>query len=112
VAKYVSQPAFGFTHQIFLMNLAAWNRLSDGDKKILRDEGRKMEDLWYQEYDRMAQAEIAELEKRGATVTKVGMAQEKLNEVWAQGLWELAEKKSPAETKEIYGVVKAKGLTY
>jgi hypothetical protein len=32
--------------------------------------------------------------------------------VWAQGLWELAEKKSPAETKEIYGVVKAKGLTY
>jgi TRAP-type transport system periplasmic protein len=112
VAKFVSQPAFGFTHQIFLMNLAAWNRLSDGDKKILRDEGRKMEDVWYQEYDRMAQAEIAELEKRGATVTKLGMSQEKLNEVWAQGLWELAEKKSPAETKEIYGVVKAKGLTY
>ena len=37
------------------------------------------------------------------------MAQEKLNEVWAQGLWELAEKKSPVETKEIYGVVKARG---
>ena len=47
VAKYVSQPAFGFTHQLFLMNLATWNRLPEADKKILLDEGRKMEDLWF-----------------------------------------------------------------
>jgi TRAP-type transport system periplasmic protein len=111
-AKYVSLPAFGFTHQIFLMNLAAWNRLPDADKKMLREEGSRMEEVWYQEYDRLAQAEIAELEKRGATVTKLGLSQEKLNEVWAQGQWELAEKKSPAEAKEIYGVLKGKGLTF
>src|SRR5262245_10991522 len=111
-AKFVSQPAFGYTHQIFLMNLDAWKRLSEGDKKILREEGRKIEDVWFAEYDRMAREEIAELEKRGATVTKLGPSQEKLNEVFAQGLWELAEKKSPAETKEIYGIAKAKGLTY
>ena len=72
VAKYLAQPSFGFTHQLFLMNLAAWNRLSDADKKLLLDEGRKIEEVWYREYDRMADAEIKELIAKGVTVSQLG----------------------------------------
>jgi TRAP-type transport system periplasmic protein len=111
VAKYLAQPSFGFTHQLFLMNLATWNRFSDADKKLLLDEGRKMEDLWYQEYDRLAEAEVKELIGKGVTVSKLGPSQARLNEVWSEGLWELAEKKSPAEAKALRAIAKAKGLT-
>jgi TRAP-type C4-dicarboxylate transport system substrate-binding protein len=111
VAKYVSQPAFGYAHQLFLMNLDTWNRLPDADKKIMLDVGRQMEDLWYTEYEKMADAELKELIAHGTTVTTFGASEAKLNEVWAQGIWDLARQKSPAETKEIYELVKAKGLT-
>jgi TRAP-type C4-dicarboxylate transport system substrate-binding protein len=111
VAKYLAQPSFGFTHQLLLMNLAAWNRLSDADKKLLLDEGRKIEEVWYREYDRMADAEIKELIAKGVTVSQLGPSKAKLDEVWSEGLWELAEKKSPAETKELRQIAKAKGLT-
>jgi TRAP-type transport system periplasmic protein len=111
VAKYLAQPSFGFTHQLFLMNLAAWNRLSDADKKLLLDEGRKIEEVWYREYDRMAEAEIKELIAKGVTVSKLGPGQAKLNEVWSEGLWDLAEKKSPNEAKELRQIAKSKGLT-
>ncbi len=111
VAKYLAQPSFGFTHQLLLMNLATWNRLSDADKKLLLDEGRKIEEVWYREYDRMAEAEIKELIAKGVTVSQLGPSQAKLNEVWSEGLWELAEKKSPTETKELRQIAKAKGLT-
>ena len=109
VAKYLAQPSFGFTHQLFLMNLATWNRLSDADKKVLLDEGRKIEEVWYREYDRMAEAEVKELIAKGVTVSKLGPDQAKLNEVWSEGLWELAEKKSPNEAKELRAIAKSKG---
>src|SRR5215216_7313858 len=111
VAKYVTQPSFGFTHQLILMHGEAWNRLSDADKKILLEAGRQMEDVWYQEYDRMAAEEIKELTSRGATVTALGPSHAKLNEVWGEGLWELAEKKSPNEARELRQIAKSKGLT-
>jgi TRAP-type C4-dicarboxylate transport system substrate-binding protein len=111
VAKYIAQPSFGFTHQLFLMNLAAWNRFSDADKKLLLDEGRKMEEVWYREYDRMAEQELKDLAGKGVTVSKLGPSQAKLNTVWSEGLWELAEKKSPAEAKALRALAKSKGLT-
>ena len=85
VAKYLAQPSFGFTHQLFLMNLATWNRLSDADKKLLLDEGRKIEEVWYREYDRMADAEIKELIAKGVTVSQLGPSKAKLDQVWSEG---------------------------
>jgi TRAP-type mannitol/chloroaromatic compound transport system substrate-binding protein len=111
VAKYVSQPSFGYTHQLMLMNLNTWKAFSAADQKILLDAGKKMEEVWYEKYNAMADKEIAELKAKGVTLTKLGPSQQKLNQVWAQGLWELAEKKSPADAKELHALAKAKGLT-
>ena len=53
VAKYMLRPSFGLSHYLFLMNLNAWNRLTDAERNILLAEGRKAEDTWFKEYDRM-----------------------------------------------------------
>ena len=84
VAKYLAQPSFGFTHQLFLMNLATWNRLSDADKKLLLDEGRKIEEVWYREYDRMADAEI-KADRQGRHRQSARPQQAKLDRVWSEG---------------------------
>jgi len=111
VAKYVSQPSFGYTHQLMLMNLNTWRGFSAADQKILLDAGKVLEETWYQKYNGMAEAEIKELQARGVILTKLGPSPEKLNQVWAEGLWDLAEKKSPAEAKELRALAKSKGLT-
>jgi TRAP-type transport system periplasmic protein len=111
VAKQLVQPTYGVNHYLFLANLGAWNRLSDADKKIMIDEGRKLEEVWYKEYEKMAAAEIKDLLAKGMTVAKLGTSQAKMNEIWAAGQWELAEKKSPAEAKELRALAKAKGIT-
>ena len=70
-----------------------------------------MEEVWYREYDRMAEAEVKELLARGVTVSQLASSRDKLNQVWSEGLWDLAEKKSPNEAKELRAIAKAKGLT-
>jgi TRAP-type mannitol/chloroaromatic compound transport system substrate-binding protein len=45
VAKYMLRPSFGLAHYLFLMNLNAWNRLTDAERNILLAEGRKAGDL-------------------------------------------------------------------
>lgn len=111
VAKYLTQPSYGVNHYLFLANLNTWNSLSDADKKILLDEGRKLEEAWYKEYDKMAAAEIKELLAKGMTVTKLSASRDRLNELWAEGQWALAEKKSPAEAKALRALAKSKGIT-
>ena len=84
VAKYVTQPSFGYTHQLMLMNLNTWKGLSPADQKLLLDAGRKMEEVWYEKYTGMADQEIKDLQAKGVTLTKLGPSREKLNQVWAE----------------------------
>jgi TRAP-type transport system periplasmic protein len=95
-----------------LMNLDAWNRLSDDQRKILGEQGRKMEDTWFREYDRMVQEEEAALIQRGMQVTEMGPAQKaKVEGAWAQAQWDLAEKKSGKDAKDLRELLKRQGLT-
>ena len=111
VAKFVSEPSFGYTHQLFLMNLGTWNKFSDADKKLLLAEGRKMEQVWYAEYDKLAANEIKQLVSRGVTMSKLAASKAKLDATWSEGLWGLAIKKSPTEAKALHALAKSKGLT-
>jgi TRAP-type C4-dicarboxylate transport system substrate-binding protein len=110
VAKYMLRPGFGLSHYLMLMNLDAWNRLSDDQRKILGEQGRKMEDTWFREYDRMVQEEEAALIQRWMQVTEMGPAQ-KAKVAWAQAQWDLAEKKSGKDAKDLRELLKRQGLT-
>jgi TRAP-type C4-dicarboxylate transport system substrate-binding protein len=94
------------------MNLNTWNGLSAADRTVLLAEARKAEETWNREYDRMAKEEEAELIKRGMQITEMGADQKaKLPSAWAEAQWELAEKKSGQEVKDLRALLKGKGLT-
>jgi TRAP-type C4-dicarboxylate transport system substrate-binding protein len=112
VAKHMLRPSFGRAHYLFLMNLNAWNRLTDAERNILLAEGRKAEETWFREYDRMVQEEEAELIKRGMQITEMGEAQKtKVQAAWAQAQWDLAEKKNGQEARDLRETLKRQGLT-
>jgi TRAP-type transport system periplasmic protein len=112
VAKYMLRPGFGLSHYLMLMNLDAWNRLSDDQRKTMAEQGRRMEDTWFREYDRMVQDEEAALIQRGMQITEMGPAQKtKVEGAWAQAQWDLAEKKSGKDAKELRELLKRQGLT-
>jgi TRAP-type C4-dicarboxylate transport system substrate-binding protein len=114
VAKYMLRPGFGVAHQLLLMNLGAWNRLSESERQIFLREGRKIEEIWYKEYDRMVDEEERVLvNEKGMKITEMGDAQKaKLQRTWAETIWKLAEGKSPQEAKEVRDIGRSKGLTY
>ena len=112
VAKYMLRPSFGLSHYLFLMNLNAWNRLTDAERNALLAEGRKVEEIWFKEYDRMVDEEEAALLQRGMQITEMGAAQkQKVQAAWAASQWELAEKKSGQEAKELRELLKRQNLT-
>jgi TRAP-type C4-dicarboxylate transport system substrate-binding protein len=112
VAKYMLRPSFGLSHYLFLVNLNTWNRLGEADRDIILAEGRKVEEVWFKEYDRMVQDEEAALLQRGMQITEMGTPQkEKLQAAWAQAQWDLAEKKSGQEAKDLHELLKRQNLT-
>jgi TRAP-type C4-dicarboxylate transport system substrate-binding protein len=112
VAKYMLRPGFGYSTYLFLMNLNAWNKLTDAERAVITAEARKAEEIWHQEYDRMCQEEQAELIKRGMQITEMGPEQKsKLQPAWATAQWDMAEKKSGQEAKDLHALLKSKGLT-
>jgi TRAP-type C4-dicarboxylate transport system substrate-binding protein len=112
VAKYMLRPSFGLSHYLFLMNLNSWNRLTEAERNALLAEGRKVEEIWFKEYDRMVQEEEAELIKRGMQITEMGADQKaKLQATWAAAQWDMAEKKSGQEAKDLRELLRRQGLT-
>lgn len=111
VAKYMLRPGFGFTTQPIFMNLASWNRLSDAEKKIISDEGRKAEASWPKQSAAMMIEEEKALLGKGMQIVQMGDAQKaKLKDVWAEGLWEMTAQKAPKEIAELRAFAKSKGL--
>lgn len=111
VAKYLVRPAFGFSMYPIFMNLAAWKRLTDGEKKILLEEGVKLDDHGYKEFGRVAAEEEKALLANGMRITYLGDVQKaKLKQAWSNGLWEAAAQKAKKDIDELRAFAKAKGL--
>jgi TRAP-type C4-dicarboxylate transport system substrate-binding protein len=112
VAKYMLRPSFGLSHYLLLVNLNTWKALNEAERNAMLAEGRKVEEIWFKEYDRMVDEEQAELIKRGMQVTEMGAQQKaKLQAAWASAQWELVEKKNGQEGKDLHALLKKAGLT-
>jgi TRAP-type C4-dicarboxylate transport system substrate-binding protein len=113
VAKYMMRPAFGFSVQPILINLRLWNSLGETDRKILLDEGRKVEDSWFKEAGRLAEEEEKELLAKGMSLTQMGAPQRaKLRQAWGDGLWEtsLANEKNRKDVEQLRQFARQKKL--
>jgi TRAP-type transport system periplasmic protein len=114
VSKYLLRPAFGVETAPILMNLNAWNRLSEADRQIIQQEARKVEDAFFKEVVRMWQDEEKALFAKGMAVTQMGEAQKaKLHAAWADGIWALAAapEKNRKDVEELRQFARSKKLT-
>lgn len=111
VSKFLLRPAFGFNMNPIFMNLAAWNKLSPADQKILVDTGKKYEAIWFKEAGRLAAEEDKALLAKGMQIVEMGPAfKAKAASAWSEGLWELGLTKSKKEVEEMRAIAKSKGL--
>jgi len=111
VTKFVLRPAFGTTTQLIFINRAAWDKLSDAEKKVLTAAAEKAEETYYNGYTKLVEDELAKLTKAGMTIAEMGPEQKaKLTDAWAAGQWENAAKKMPAETDALRKLAVSKGL--
>jgi TRAP-type C4-dicarboxylate transport system substrate-binding protein len=113
VSKHLLRPAFGVETAPILMNLNAWNRLSEADRQIIQQEARKVEDNFYKEIVRMWQEEEKALVGRGMSATQMGDAQKaKLSAAWSDGIWAMAaaQEKHRKEVEELRQFAKSKNV--
>lgn len=111
VAKYLLRPTFGKVVYPIFMNLNAWNKLTDAQRKIMLDEGRKVEDTWFAEWVQLGDEEYRQLIAKGAQPTEMGAPQKaKLTRALYDTLWEVALKLNTREIEPLRDFAKAKGL--
>lgn len=111
VAKYLLRPTFGYVVHPIFMNLAAWNKLTNAERKILLQEGRKIEDQWYVESVRVAAEEEKALLAKGAIITQLGQSQKaRLDQAFSDGLWEITTKQAKKDIDELHAWARSKGL--
>lgn len=112
VAKYYARPAFGQASLYIFMNLAAWRGLGPADQKLLADEARKLELASVKRFDDLAATEQAEMKKRGMQETLFPPADAvRMEELFAQGVWEIARAKNGAEADAMRTLAVSRGLS-
>jgi len=111
VSKYLLRPGYGVNYEPIFMNLAAWNKLSPADQKIIKDVAHKIEDTWYVESVKLWDREEKALIAKGMQVTEMGKEQQaKMSAALAEGLWELSAQKSPKDVAALRAFLRSKGL--
>ena len=112
VAKYKLRPTFGSTNLGFWINLDSWNKLSEGDRKILVDAAMKTEVEMPAIGDDILAKESAELEGHGVKVTRMSeTTAKKVRETFAASMWEIAKKCCADGVGELRELAKKAGLT-
>jgi TRAP-type C4-dicarboxylate transport system substrate-binding protein len=111
VSKYLLRPGYGVNYEPIFMNLAAWNRLSPADQKVITDVARKVEDNWYVESVKLWDREEKELIAKGMQVTEMGPEYKaKMSAAVSAGLWELSAQKNPKDIAALREFLRSKGL--
>lgn len=112
VAKYLVRPTFGASPYFLFVNLNAWNKLTDAQRNLLTEEGKKIEAFWDTESVRLIKDEESALLAQGAQLTQLGAGPAaKVSAEFEKGLWDLAAKSDPAAVKELHDFTRQHGLS-
>lgn len=112
VAKYLLRPAFGTSPYFLFVNLNAWNKLTDAQRQLLTEEGKKIEAFWDKESVRLIKDEEKALLSQGAQLTQLAPEPSaKLSAAFEKGLWDLAAKTDPVAVGELHEFTRKHGLS-
>lgn len=113
VASHLAEPTFGQVGLMIFMNRDAFEGLTEQERAILVEEGRKLE-LWsVARFNELAADELAALKAQGMTMTAFSPEEAaRFETLWAEGVWEVSEKLSGADAKGLRALAKQHDLTY
>jgi TRAP-type C4-dicarboxylate transport system substrate-binding protein len=112
VAKFYTTPVFGQSDLFLMMNLAKWNSLSAEDRKAIEAASADLEVKTKKKFDELNAQEIKDMEAKGMRATAFPKEiAGKLDKLMADGIWELALDKSPADAKAFRQFVESKKMT-
>jgi len=101
-AKYLLRPTFGHATHFMFINLNAWNRLTDAQKKIMTDEAIKVEEAAPAGWEELTKKEEQLLLSKGMQITEMSAAAvKKAHDGYDQGLLEMARGKNAAAVAEL-----------
>lgn len=110
VTRHMLKPDYGSSYVPILMNLNKWNALSAADKKVLADEGRKIEGVALTSFADLQRKEAESLRKMGIGETFLSKENApKVERFWAEGIWAQVRKTNGADADALYALAKDKG---
>lgn len=112
VVNYMARPTFGQLSMLVLMNLDRWNSLSPDVQKALSEAGRLVEIAAIAAFDEMQVKEVEILQSKGMKFTEFGPNEApKVDEMFAEGVWEVATNASKAEATQMRELARKTGMS-
>jgi TRAP-type C4-dicarboxylate transport system substrate-binding protein len=112
VAKYYARPGFGQASLYIFMNARTWQGLSAQQQQWMNDEARRLEIACVKRFDELAAAEEVEMRRLGMQETRFPAPDaSRLEDLWAQGVWEIARAKNGADADRMRQLAVARGLS-
>ncbi len=109
-AKYLVRPLFGQVPVIILMNLDAFQQLSDRDQSIILQEGDRVEQWAQKYYKSLAIEEENSLRDKGVEITNWGGNSVHIKKWFSDGVWELVERFSHEDGKKFHEFARKAGV--
>jgi TRAP-type C4-dicarboxylate transport system substrate-binding protein len=111
VGKYMTRPVFGLTNVLMMINVAKLNALPPDLRKIVLDEGRKIEVIGKAALDKIEVQDNEIMLKNGVKPVNFDAATTpKLNELYNEGVLRTASRSTPDDAKAMYDLAKSKNM--
>lgn len=111
VSKFMTRPSFGLGNNMFAMNVKKFDSLPPEHRKILIDEGRRIEPMAIKALGDYGLKDVEVMEKNGVKITNFeAKAGASLQRLYNEGVFLTASKTSPAEAKTLWDLAKSKNM--
>jgi len=112
VAGYWTEPSYGQTGTIVLMNLDSWKNLPDEARAAIETAGLETEKETMALYGQLNDRERELMAEAGMQPTRYTDAvAAKLNDLWAEGVWSLGDEKAGVDAAAFREFAASKGMT-
>ncbi|MEO3414288.1 TRAP transporter substrate-binding protein DctP [Roseovarius sp. CAU 1744] len=112
VASYYSEPKYGQTCFIILVNLDVWNSLDQDEQNLISKVGQDLEVETIPLVDRMVEEETSALRELGMKPTIFpAEVTDNLEALWSEGVWQVAVKKSGEDAQKLRDIARDAGLS-
>jgi TRAP-type transport system periplasmic protein len=111
VGKAMTRPLFGLSNVAIFINVRKLDSLSPEQRKILLDEGRKIEVIGKAALEKLADVDEAKMKENGVKIINFSAdLGGKLNGLYNEGIRISASKSSPKEVGELWELAKSKNM--